>query len=193
MRSSSAVWALVEQGSGKRASLSCAKGSPPIARPERSLNSAGGPERATCGRPLTAGSPRVRNCRPERGKNVARRTHLSRSASMTNSPTRMTASWAIRPAGGAGMKVSNGSTSAVRKWPRERPRCGANPAFMTVGGSCRVGWIPVLRSNRHQPRGRADSGRSQDRSRAATFDRKGPSGGAGSQPMLPIGSLPEAS
>jgi hypothetical protein len=24
---------------------------------------------------------------------------------------------------------------------RERPRCGANPAFMTVGASCRVGWL----------------------------------------------------
>lgn len=33
-------WALVEQGSGKRASLSCAKGSPRIARPERSLSRA---------------------------------------------------------------------------------------------------------------------------------------------------------
>jgi hypothetical protein len=51
-------WALVEQASEKRASPSLAKGSQPIARPERSLNWAGGPKRATCGRPFTAGSPR---------------------------------------------------------------------------------------------------------------------------------------
>jgi hypothetical protein len=37
-----------------------------------------------------------------------------------------------------------GSTPAVAPWPRERPRCGAKPAFMAVGARRRVGWIPGI-------------------------------------------------
>ena len=47
------------------------------------------------------------------GKGAARRFDVRRSARMTRSLTRMTASWATRPSAGASMKVSNGSRTAI--------------------------------------------------------------------------------
>jgi hypothetical protein len=57
---------------------------------------------------------RLRHARPQRGKGAAKRTDVSRSASMTKSLTRMTASWATRPAAGGASRSQNAGLSRRR-------------------------------------------------------------------------------
>ena len=91
---------------------------------------------------------RVRYARSQRSKGAARRTDVSRSASMTKSLTRMIASWATRPAAGGGMKVS---TCVGRKLSCERPELAQTCRYSGDQRMRRIAPKPILLARPSEP------------------------------------------